>query len=144
MIGPGPVGVEALFVYVPGFFDGPNSILAPVEQPTVASSRSYALMGNLVLTVPSRNRYGLRPFVSGGVGLLHASYEDLLELLVPSENLTGYNVGGGAVGFLSDRIGVRFEVRHYGTLIPREEPGVAFGTVRLRYWTASTGVVIRY
>jgi hypothetical protein len=141
LIGPGPLGVEALFVYIPGFFNGPDR---PGELPTVASSRSYALMGNVILTVPSRNRYGLRPFLSGGAGLLYASYEDLLEVFSPSEKLTGYNIGGGAVGFLSDRTGVRFELRHYGTLIPREAPGVAFGTVRLRYWSASAGVVIRY
>ena len=139
LIGAGPLGVEAQFLYIPGFFKG------KVEEPAIAESRSYAVMGNLILTVPSRNRYGLRPFLSGGIGLLHASYKDLLELFSPSENLTGYNLGGGAVGFLSDRTGVRFELRHYGTLVPTEAPEpIALGTVRLRYWSASAGVVIRY
>lgn len=143
-IGPGLLGVEGLFVYMPGFFDGTNPDLPPV-----ASSRSFALMGNVVLSVPSRNRYGLRPFLSGGIGLLQASWTDLRDppiLPAVNEKLTGYNIGGGAVGFLSDRTGVRFELRHFGTLIPTAPPSeaIAFGNTRLRYWVASAGVVFRY
>ena len=142
LIGAGPVGVEGLFVYIPGYLNGDAG-----DVPTVIDGRSYAVMGNVVLTVPSRNRYGLRPFVTGGIGVLRVSY-DLLDnpfFPTPNETLTGYNLGGGAIGFLSDRTGVRMELRHYGTLIPREAPEtIAFGTVRLRYWTASAGVVIRY
>jgi hypothetical protein len=142
LLGAGPLGVEGLFVYVPGFLNGNAG-----DVPTVFKGRSYAVMGNVVLTVPSRNRYGLRPFLTGGVGVLQVSYEllNLPFLPTPDETLTGYNLGGGAIGFLSDHTGVRMELRHYGTLIPREAaPGIAFGTVRLRYWSASAGVVIRY
>jgi hypothetical protein len=142
LLGTGPIGVEGLLVYVPGYLNGDAG-----DVPTVIEGRSYALMGNLMLTVPSRNRYGLRPFLTGGIGVLHVRYK-LLDnpfFPTPDETITGYNLGGGAIGFLSDRTGVRFELRHYGTLVPTEAPEtIALGTVRLRYWTASAGVVIRY
>jgi hypothetical protein len=134
LLGAGPFGVESVFVYVPGFFE---------PSPTVTASRSLALMGNVVLTIPRAwNEYGLRPFVSAGLGLLHASHND--PVLPISENLPGYNVGGGAVGFLTDRVGLRFDLRYYGNLKPTGDPAASFGRVRLHYWTGSVGVVFKY
>jgi hypothetical protein len=139
LLGGGPVGVEALFVYTPGFFGGgPGTV--------VSQSRSIALMGNAVLTVPrSWNEYGLRPFVSGGLGLLHGSTEDVLDVLELKQSLVGLNVGGGAVGFLTDRTGVRFDLRYFRHLKPIVgEEGLSLGDVRLSYWTATIGVVFKY
>jgi hypothetical protein len=141
LIGEGPVGVETIFVYVPNYFGGQSA--DPILGPNVASSRSYALMGNVVLAIPKRlNEYGLRPFFSGGIGLLNAylNEEGALDLGV-NANVLGYNLGGGAVGFLTDRTGLRFDLRYYGTARPTE--GLAFGGVSVSYWTASVGVVFR-
>ena len=66
LMGGGPVGVEGLVVYTPGFFQQEN-----MPPPDIVDSRTLAIMGNVVLTTPrSWNPYGLRPFVSGGIGLL--------------------------------------------------------------------------
>ena len=146
MIGDGPVGVEGLVVYTPGFFqqDNPPSIDG-LPAPDVVDSRALAIMGNVVLTTPRRwNEYGLRPYVSGGIGLLHASAMDALEFLPVDANLLGYNIGGGAVGFLTDRTGLRFDLRYFSNLKPSDEPQIAIGRVQLSYWTASVGVVFRY
>jgi hypothetical protein len=143
-IGDGPIGAEGLIVYAPGFFEQDDSTL-------VTNSRSLAIMGNVVLATPRKwNEYGLRPFVSGGVGLLHASFDYLLAEVLPTvrPNLLGYNVGGGAVGFLSDQVGVRFDLRYFGTVNPKEagpeEEPIAFGPERLSYWNASVGVVFKF
>jgi len=139
LLGAGPVGVEALFVYTPGFFGGG-------EGSVISGSRSIALMGNVVLTTPrSWNEYGLRPFVSGGLGLLHAGREDLVGL-VTDQNLAGFNIGGGAVGFLTNRTGLRFDLRYYRHLKPvaAESEGESFGDIELSYWTATIGVVFRF
>jgi hypothetical protein len=142
LLGAGPVGVEALFVYTPSLFGGG-------EGSVVSTSRSIALMGNVVLTTPrSWNEYGLRPFVSGGLGLLHAGREDLSDVL-RSHNIVGMNVGGGAVGFLSNSTGLRFDLRYFRHLQPvevddEEEVVDSFGPVELSYWTASVGVVFRF
>ena len=105
-------------------------------------------MGNAVLTTPrSWNRYGLRPTLSGGIGLLHAAAEDQLDLLGYSLNLWGVNIGGGAVGFLSDHVGVRVDLRYFQNIssVPEEDLGrLTLGDpLRLRYWTASFGVVFK-
>ena len=141
LMGSGPVGVEGLVVYTPGFFqqDNPPAVV-------VVESRTLAIMGNVVLTTPrSWNEYGLRPFVSGGIGLLRATATDELELFPVSANLLGYNVGGGAVGFLTERVGLRFDLRYFSNLKPSDDPELSVtGRVHLSYWTGSVGVVPKY
>lgn len=151
LVGGGPLGVEAIFLYVPGAFRSLEleAISLPAEA-TITNSLSLALMGNLVLTTPRTwNEYGLRPYVSGGAGLMHAWHDD--EKFPARANVPGYNVGGGAVGFLSDRVGLRFDLRFFRTLPPGKEPNgdsivTNDGVSRLRisYWTAAVGVVFKY
>ena len=150
LVGAGALGVEALFLYVPGAFKSLE--LDPISLPpeeTITDSLSLALMGNLVLTTPRAwNEYGLRPYVSGGFGLLHAWHDE--ERFPARANVPGYNVGGGAVGFLSDRVGLRFDLRFFRTLPPGVEPNNTTITtndgvsrLRIRYWTATVGVVFK-
>jgi hypothetical protein len=142
LLGVGPLGVEGLVVYTPGFFqqDDPTTI-------EIVDSRALALMGNVVLTTPrSWNEYGLRPFISGGIGLLSASASaaDAINVLPVNAKLLGYNVGGGAVGFLTERTGLRFDLRYFSNLRPTDDTENAIGRVHLSYWTGSVGVVFRY
>lgn len=143
-LGDGILGVETIFSWTPGLFQAG-------EADTLEASRSIAWMGNLVLTAPKRlTEYSLRPYVSGGFGLLkpYIRYADTVvgPPLPPVDlNLAGYNVGGGAVGFFSERTGVRFDLRYYSTIRPTDEgPGIALeNRVRLRYMTATVGLVVR-
>jgi hypothetical protein len=143
----GPVGVEGIFVYVPGIVDPelePDET-SPVTESLIVGSYSIAAMGNLVLTTPRRwNEHGLRPFVSGGFGLLHLTTETLDDALLFRRTVMGYNVGGGAIGFISDKTGLRFEARRYGYVKPSESSGFSFGDETYSYWTATVGVIIRY
>jgi hypothetical protein len=138
----GIVAIEGLAVLTPGFFQ-------TSEQNLVETSRSSAVMGNVMLTVPRRwAEYSLRPFLSGGMGLLRTTQNDPLELLGVTTNVAGFNIGGGAMGYFSKRVGVRFDLRYYSTLHGVDERAsddgaVAIGPVRLRYMTATVGVVIR-
>ena len=106
-------------------------------------------MGNLVVTAPRKyTEYFLRPFVSGGFGLLRVTEEDRIALgtsvIDLKANLAGFDIGGGAIGFLSQSVGVRFDLRYYSTIHSSERPaGEATGQARLRYVTASIGLVIR-
>ena len=138
----GLFGVEALGIWMPGYFqdgDGPE---------VLKSSRAAALMGNVVITAPRRwTEYSLRPYVSGGFGWLNVSQSPQAEDALPFDaNVAGFNVGGGAIGFLSARTGVRFDLRYFSSVRPGDKAAISFGDgdrVRLRYMTASIGIVFR-
>lgn len=143
LLSSGIIGAEVLTIWTPGFFDKSNP-----EVDLVKSSRTAVVMGNVVLTAPRRwTEYSLRPYVSGGLGLMHASTTESRpgEGIFPIDvNVAAFNIGGGAVGFLSDRTGLRFDVRYHSTLNRgREEDAPTFGPVHLRYVTASIGLVFR-
>ena len=134
----GPIGVEGLVAYVPGIFDRDNL-------PDVSGSRTSAAMGNVVVTIPRAwSEHGLRPFVSGGFGLLHVSREDPLDLFPIRRNVLGYNVGGGAVGPITERTGVRFEARAFSYVRSADPVGVSVDRENFSFWTATVGVVFRY
>lgn len=139
-MGRGLLGIEGTFVYVPGILD-PD----PEREVLFTASDSIAAMGNVVLTTPRAwNEHGLRPFVSGGFGLLHLTLETLQDALPVRRNVLGYNVGGGAIGFISDRTGVRLEARRFSHVKSGEQSGVSFDRETMSYWTATVGVVFRY
>ncbi|MDQ3213534.1 MAG: hypothetical protein M3Q85_12720 [Acidobacteriota bacterium] len=139
LVGSGVFGVEGITVFIPSFFRG-----EPPPAPLLKHGRSVALMGNAVLTAPRRwTEYGLRPFVSGGFGLMRASQLDIAGLLPVTSNFAGYNVGIGAVGFLSQRRGLRFDLRYYSSLNRPDQGPVALGRVHLSYMTASVGLILR-
>ena len=137
LLGKGVLGVEGLVVWTPGFFQTGN-------QDLIIKSRTLAVMGNVMVTAPRRwTEYTLRPFVSGGFGLLNASKTEVAAVFPTTLNMSGYNIGGGAIGFLSNRTGLRFEVRYFNNIGSSDTNAASIGPVNLRYMTASVGVVLR-
>lgn len=146
VFGEGVLGAEGIVTWTPSLFKGEQDTHA------VETGRSISLMGNVVVTVPRRwTEYFLRPYFSGGVGLMHAR-------VVQKEALGGdppfdpvnldtlaYNLGGGAIGFFTDRTGVRIDVRYHSTFRRSDDfpPVVDPDDAHLRYMTFSVGVVIR-
>jgi hypothetical protein len=148
LVSRGPLGLEGLFVYTPHFFESDNadSINGTPALKPLLGSKTFVLMGNLLLTTPlGWNEYGLRPFISGGLGLLHVDQETTQQNAFPfSRNYLAYNVGGGAVGFMTDRTGLRFELRYFNIVQHPDDPMISIGPVHLNYWTGSIGVVFKY
>ena len=146
LLGGGIVGLEGVFVWTPRFFEAKREGGLVT---TIDSSRSVVLMGNAVVTVPRRwTEYFLRPFVSAGIGLLHASFSETgdVDVFGPvSDSVLGFNVGGGAIGFLSKDTGLRFDVRYYSNIgrLGGQNPVRPDDRVHLRYMTASIGLVLR-
>jgi hypothetical protein len=89
--------------------------------------------------------YTLRPYVVAGAGVMHVWISDQLELLQVSQNLPVVNIGGGVVGFLTNRVGVAWEVRRYGSVTEvTSPPGTTKGgPAQLSFWRASMSVVFR-
>jgi hypothetical protein len=136
LLGSGILGAEGLIVWTPGLFTGDKGL--------VEKSRSIAVMGNVVITTPRRwTEYSLRPFVSGGFGLINVSKTEVFQVFPFKSNIPAFNIGGGAIGFLSKRTGLRFDLRYFSSLARSDEGPVAIGRVHIRYMTGSVGVVLR-
>jgi hypothetical protein len=139
-LGPGILGVEGEVASAPGFFELGDGL------PAFTSSNFTTVSGSLIVTAPlGVTRESLRPYVVGGLGLMHVGIGDRLNILPVDRNLLGLNLGGGAIGMLNDRAGIRFDLRHVRSIRDDEAPSLtAQSRVRLSYWRATVGVAIRY
>ena len=139
LLSDGGLGVEVDFNYVPDFFQRDGNDL-------VLSSSVLTVMGNVVIATPLKlTGQSLRPFVSGGFGVVRVKGDDVLNLFPIDRNLSGFNIGGGAIGMLSERSGVRFDLRYYKSFSSNtQDDPVVFGGPRLSFWRASAALVLRY
>jgi opacity protein-like surface antigen len=131
------LGVEADFAMTPGFFQ--NSGGAGL----VVSSRVTTLTGNVIAALPlSVTRESLRPYLTGGLGLMRAKAEDLIGLN-EGGSWVGLQLGAGAIGFINERTGVRFDLRNSRSL-SRDTTLLGERKSKLSFWRATVGVVLRY
>lgn len=131
------LGVEADFAMVPGFFENSS------EAGLITGSRVTTLMGNVLAALPlSVSRESLRPYVTGGLGLIHATADDFIGLNESGDWL-GLQVGAGAIGLISERAGVRFDLRHFRAL-SRDTTLRGERASKLSFWRATVGFTLRY
>jgi hypothetical protein len=137
-LGDGVFGAEADFAFVPGIFEDDNSANL------ITASSAITLSGNAIATLPlSITRESLRPYLIGGFGLMRARAEDQICLACEALNEPALQIGGGALGLLSDRAGLRFDIRQIRT-VRREETLIGERQAKLSFWRLTVGVVIRY
>ncbi len=117
----GIFGFEVDFNYTPNFFqitEGGEDF----EFLNVDSSLT-TVMGNLVIGIPigGTTGGGVRPYFSGGAGLMRANiaFDDLFDDL--STNDLAINVGGGLHVFFSDNIGLRGDLRYFRGLEQQDD-----------------------
>jgi hypothetical protein len=138
----GIIGFEGDFGYAPRFFERDNT------GGLVDNSNALTLTGSVIIAAPlSFTRESLRPYLVAGAGWMHLSIEELgggvLPELFGSANSVGMNIGGGAIGFISPRTGIRFEVRQFRSLDRTRNPATAESDSQLSFWRATLGVVLR-
>jgi hypothetical protein len=132
-------GVEADIAWVPGFFGSDDAVGLILE------SRVTTLFGNVIAAVPlAITRESLRPYIIGGLGLVHIGRADLIELDEGGSSWPGLQLGGGAIGLVTDRTGVRFDLRQVRTLGRAKNTLTQVPGTRLSFWRASVGVTFRY
>jgi hypothetical protein len=129
-------GVEGEFGYSPRFFERSSAV------PAVARSNVTTLMGNVLFALPTRiSRDGLRPYATVGFGLVHVRIENLADLLPVDSNLFGMSIGGGAIGRLTARTSLRFDLRHIRNLSRGNGNEPTIGEPHISYWRLTAGVV---
>jgi hypothetical protein len=136
----GLLGLEAEVGHTPGFFEGDD------RAGLIVTSRVTTLSGSVMVAAPvALTRESLRPYLVGGLGLLQAR-TTLVGRLLPGveQDLLGLTLGGGAIGMLSERAGLRFDLRHVKAVSGADGPLAREGTSRLSFWRATAGVVVRY
>lgn len=139
LLGGGILGVEGIGVFTPNF-KGDD----PTQNVVLQSSRTLAVMGNVVITTPRKwTEYSLRPYVSGGLGVMRLSTQSTSNVVNTTTDTAGFDIGGGAVGFFTKHTGVRFDLRYYHRLHPGSSQLLATDEPQLSFMTLSVGIVIR-
>jgi len=132
-------GVEADVAQAPGFFQSGDSGL-------VLSSSVTTVTGNIIVAAPhSRTEYTLRPYVVGGAGLMRVHKQDYFDVFNVTETFAATDFGGGATGFITNRIGICWEARYFRAVSRKlPTPGVTIGDAGVSFWRATMAIVIRY
>jgi outer membrane protein with beta-barrel domain len=139
-----PLGAELDVMYAPSFFGNAG----PLGENSVSTA-----MVNLIIAGGDRGRYGfgrrrstVRPYVSGGIGLMH---EVVTTTSTPvqqiSNNDLGVNLGAGVLAFTHRSFGIRGDVRYFRDLKDNQQgntTNIDFGS--FHFWRASIGVILAF
>ncbi len=138
-LGNGVLGAEVDAGYTPRFFnaDGGGRF--------IVASDVVSLSGNVIAAAPIElTRESLRPYLIAGLGLLHARINYTVDALDVNRTLFAMSAGGGAIGAISRRTSLRFDLRYLKSISDEAAAGAGFGTARLSFWRAVAGVTFRY
>jgi hypothetical protein len=139
-MGAGIIGGEVAFGYSPSFFGTQNDF---------GNNTVIDLMGNIIIGVPvgGTSGKGIRPFVTGGIGLLRTQIDGgSLADVSSSNNMLGWNAGAGVMGYFNDHVGLRGDLRYTRGFEDLNTGNTVIdldGNNQLKYWRVSAGVVIR-
>lgn len=138
-------GIEADFGRAPGFFQT-DDVRDPLIENLVLTSAVTTLTGNVVIALPRRMAgYGLRPYFSGGAGLMHVDALGKFGIIEHNRTLPALSFGGGVTGFLTPTVGLSWDVRRLSTLRGEGETlGNSVGREHLSFWRATMAVALRY
>jgi opacity protein-like surface antigen len=139
-MGAGIVGGELDFGYSPSFFGTNNDF---------GHNSVIDLMGNVIVGAPIGGTHGagVRPYGTFGVGLLRTQIDGgTLAHVSSSNNMFGWNAGAGVMGYFSEHVGLRGDLRYLRGFEDLKTGNTVIdldGNNQLRFWRLSAGVVIR-
>lgn len=136
------VGFEVDVSHRPDFFEVSDAPDFLAGQSSVTS-----VMFNGMVGVPSGPLGShVRPYASGGVGWLRSRIGRDEDFIRGNNDNLGFNVGGGVVGSLTDRFGLRGDIRYFRDLQELEGDSEFFslGNDKLDFWRATGGIAVRF
>ena len=140
-LGAGVIGFEGSVIYTPSFFG---------DEDFIGNNNVFSMMGNVIVGVPLGGERQVRPYVSGGVGLLRQRIGgDADDLFDVNNDDFGFNLGAGLMGFFHPNVGLRGDVRYYRSFEDRDDADFAgidlgFGPGNFDFWQATVGVAFRF
>lgn len=137
-LGSGIFGVEFDAAITPNFFDSDD----PSSQ--LEDSNVSTVMGNLMLAAPATTP-GIRPYGSAGVGLIRSRATSVGNVFDIDDNSFGVNLGGGIIGQVNERIGIRLDGRYFRSL--QDSDGgddIDLDLGGFDFWRATLGVAFRF
>lgn len=102
------------------------------------------LMANFILGVPI-GAPGVRPYISGGGGLLRTRVSSADDFFNVDDNSFGVNAGAGVMVFVRENFGLRGDLRYFRSLRdndPGDGTDVMLGT--FDFWRATVGATFRF
>jgi opacity protein-like surface antigen len=128
-------GFEAEFSTTPEFFGNSD------QGDVFTNNNVLTMMGNVMVASPGP----VRIYGTVGAGLMKTRLEDPDNLFSIDSNDFGINVGGGIIGFLSDNVGLRADVRYFRDLQDTDPDGafdIDLGNVD--YWRIVGGITFKF
>jgi hypothetical protein len=141
-MGAGAFGFEADLAYTPQFFENNTDNISFADSDNVTTA-----MGNLIVGIPIGGTHGagFRPYVATGLGLMKTHVSDASQLFDVSNNDLGWNLGFGAMGFMTDHVGLRGDVRYYRSLNTHDSEGdFSLSNGNFDFWRGTAGIAFRW
>ena len=142
-MGAGIAGFELDFGFSPNFFEN----TAGGGDFAFGDSNVTTLMANVKIGAPFGGQHGggIRPYASGGVGLIKTRIDDPQDVFKVNSTDWGFNAGAGVAGFFSDKVGIQGDVRYFRSL-EDNEPDNQFdvGLGSFRFWRGTVGLIFRF
>jgi hypothetical protein len=89
--------------------------------------------------------YGVAAYFAGGAGLMHVDLLGRSGAVRTNRTLPVLSLGGGVTGFVSNRVGLNWDIRRLSTMKGEGETlGNSLGDEQLSFWRATMAVALRY
>jgi opacity protein-like surface antigen len=139
-MGAGVVGFEVDGAFAPDVFNTTGG-----DQP-LQDTNATTLMANLIVGAPIGGQAGVRPYVSGGAGLLRSRVADVDDFFDTDSNSFGVNVGGGVMAFVRENFGIRGDIRYFRGLqdVNVNQSGASLNLGTFDFWRGTFGVTFRF
>jgi len=142
-MGGGIAGFELDFGYSPNFFQNTTG----GGDFEYGDNNVTTLMANIILGAPGggQSGRGVRPYASGGLGIIKSRIGDADDLFDVDSTNWGLNVGAGVAGFFTDKVGLRGDVRYFRSLQDKEPDNeLDVSLSDFRFWRGTVGLVFRF
>jgi opacity protein-like surface antigen len=143
-MGAGIIGWDIDFGYSPNFFE--SGTASNNQFDFTNDSNVTTLTGNVIVGAPlGGHGASVRPYAIGGVGLIRQQVQDANEFFdVTSKNDFGFDVGAGVMGFVSQNVGIRGDLRYFRSFNGSDDNPTTLGLSGFHFWGGSLGVAFKF